>query len=137
MLTHGREQNFAKTALALMEDAGVVATPENFELFYAFASGENPAVTQMMAAFVNAKKVFTPEILADLKLRCLSGARTAREMESLGGNIDADRGLAGCLHTVQCFGQPLGLIDVGRQFDQQQPGGGHRRGYPQMLVGQG
>ena len=89
MFTHGREQNFAKTALALMEDAGVVATPENFELFYAFASGENPAVTQMMAAFVNAKKVFTPEILADLKLRCLSGARTAREMDSLGGNIDA------------------------------------------------
>jgi diguanylate cyclase len=89
VLNHGRERNFAKTALALMEDVGVVATPDNFELFYAYASGENPAVTQVMAAFINSKKEFTPEILADLKLRCLSGARAAREMESLGDNIDA------------------------------------------------
>ena len=89
MFNHGREQNFAKTALGLMEDVGVAATPDNFELFYAYASGENPAVTQMMAAFIHAKKPFTPEMLADLRLRCLSGARAAREMESLGGNIDA------------------------------------------------
>ncbi|HET7084970.1 MAG TPA: GGDEF domain-containing protein [Rhizomicrobium sp.] len=88
MFNHGRERNFAKTALALMEDAGVVETPENFELFYAYASGENPAVTQVMAAFINFKKEFTPEILSDLRMRCLSGARAAREMESLGGNID-------------------------------------------------
>jgi diguanylate cyclase len=89
VLNHSREQNFAKTALALMEQSGVVATPDNFALFYAYASGENPAVTQVMTAFINFKKELTPEILTDLKLRCLSGARAAREMESLGGNIDA------------------------------------------------
>jgi diguanylate cyclase len=89
VLNHGREQNFAKTALTLMEDVGVAATPDNFELFYAYASGENPAVTQVMAAFIKARKEFTAEILTDLRLRCLSGARAAREMESLGGNIDA------------------------------------------------
>jgi len=88
VLNHSREQNFAKKALALMEQAGVVATPDNFALFYAYASGENPAVTQVMTAFINFKKELTPEILTDLKLRCLSGARAAREMESLGGNID-------------------------------------------------
>ncbi len=88
MFNHSREQDFAKTALTLMEDVGVTATPDNFELFYAYASGENPAVTQVMAAFIKAKKPFTPEMLADLRLRCLSGARAAREMDSLGGNID-------------------------------------------------
>ena len=82
-----REQAFAKTALALMGGAGVVATPENFELFYAYASGENPAITQVMGAIIDSKRPFTPELLADLRLRCLSGARAAHTMESLGGNM--------------------------------------------------
>jgi len=66
---HNREQSFAKTALALMADVGVAATPDNFELFYAYASGENPALSQVMTAFISAKKQFTPEIVADLRLR--------------------------------------------------------------------
>ena len=66
---HNREQNVAKTALALMGEVGVVATPDNFELFYAFTSGENPALSQVMAAFIKSKKPFTAEILSDLRLR--------------------------------------------------------------------
>jgi diguanylate cyclase len=89
VFNHDREQNFAKKALALMSDVGVVATPDNFELFYSYASGESPAITQVMAAFIHAKKEFTPEILADLRLRCLSGTRAAHAMEALGGNIDS------------------------------------------------
>ncbi len=84
-----REQAFAKTALALMGGAGVVATPENFELFYAYASGENPAIAQVMGAIIDSKRAFTPELLADLRLRCLSGARAAQAMEALGGNMGA------------------------------------------------
>jgi diguanylate cyclase len=86
---HDREKSFAKTALALMNDVGVAATPDNFELFYAYASGENAALGQVMTAFIHARKEFTPEILTDLRLRCLSGARTAQMMDSLGGNIDS------------------------------------------------
>jgi len=86
---HNREQNVAKTALALMAEVDVVATPDNFELFYAYTSGENPALTQVMAAFIKSKKPFTPDILTDLRLRCLSGARTAMAMESVGGNIES------------------------------------------------
>jgi len=85
---HNREQNVAKTALALMGEVGVVATPDNFELFYAYTAGENPALAQVMNAFIKSKKPFTAEILADLRLRCLSGARTAMAMESVGGNIE-------------------------------------------------
>jgi diguanylate cyclase len=83
-----REQAFAKTALALMGGAGIAATPENFELFYAFASGENPAITQVMSKLIDAKTPFTPELLADLRLRCLSGARAAAAMEGVGGGMD-------------------------------------------------
>jgi diguanylate cyclase len=89
VFNHNREQDFAKTALALMNDVGVVATPENYELFYAYASGETPHLTQAMAAFINSRKQFTPEILADLRLHCLSGLRATQTMEALGGNIDA------------------------------------------------
>jgi diguanylate cyclase len=84
-----REQGFAKAALALMGECNVVSTPDNFELFYAFASGENPAITNMMAALINARKPFTPELLQDLRLRCLSGARAATAMDSLGGNMSS------------------------------------------------
>jgi diguanylate cyclase len=41
-----------------------------------------------MTAFISAKKQFTPEIVADLRLRCLSGARAAQMMDAMGGNID-------------------------------------------------
>jgi diguanylate cyclase len=82
-----REQALAKTALALMAECSVIATPDNFELFYAYASGENPAITQAMGALISARRPFTPDILMDLRLRCLSGARAARAMEDLGSNM--------------------------------------------------
>ena len=89
MFKQDREQGFAKAALALMGECTVVSTPDNFELFYAFCSGENPSVANMMAPIINAKKPFTPELLADLRLRCLSGARAAFAMDSLGTNMGA------------------------------------------------
>ena len=89
MFKQDREQAFAKTALALMGGAGVVTTPENYELFYAYASGENPAITQVMGAIIESKRPFTPELLADLRQRCLSGARAAQAMEAVGGNMGA------------------------------------------------
>jgi diguanylate cyclase len=70
-----------------MGECTVIPTPENFELFYAFAAGENPGITQVIGAMVTAKKPFTPEILSDLRLRCLSGARAARAMDALGSTM--------------------------------------------------
>src|SRR5476651_1079812 len=70
-----------------MSGASVAATPDNFELFYAYASDENPAITRVMDVIINTKQPFTPELLADLRQRCLSGARAAVAMESVGGNM--------------------------------------------------
>jgi diguanylate cyclase len=78
---------FAKTALALMSDSGIAATPDNFELFYAYASSENPAITQAMGAVITTGQSFTPAMLQDIRLRCLSDARTAQAMETLGTDI--------------------------------------------------
>ena len=60
MFKQDREQAFAKTALALMGGAGVITTPENFELFYAYASGENPAIAQVMGAMIAARSPSRP-----------------------------------------------------------------------------
>ena len=88
MFKPDREQGFAKTALALMDERDVAAIPDNFELFYAYASGENPAATQLLGPIITANKPFTSALLQDLRLRCLSGARAAQAMQALGGNMD-------------------------------------------------
>jgi diguanylate cyclase len=84
---HRPEQALAKTALALMGECAVPATPDNFELFYAYASGENPSVAPVMSALIASRKPFTAELLQDLRLRCLSSARAARVMETLGSGM--------------------------------------------------
>jgi len=82
-----REQNFAQTAIALMGDCAVAPTPENFELFYAYASGANPSMTQVVGQMIAARTPFTEGALAEIRLRCQSSARAARAMESLGGGM--------------------------------------------------
>jgi hypothetical protein len=37
-----REQALAETAVALMGECSVIPTPDNFELFCAYAADENP-----------------------------------------------------------------------------------------------
>ena len=83
-----REQGIARTALELMAECSVPATPENFELFYAHASGEAPAIAKVMDGLVAARTPLTPDMLLDLRLRCLSSARAARTMDSLGSGIN-------------------------------------------------
>jgi diguanylate cyclase len=83
-----REQGIARTALALMSECDVPATPENFELFYAYASGETPSLAQVMGGLIASRKPFTPEMLHDLRLRCLSSARAARVMDNFGSGIN-------------------------------------------------
>src|SRR5690348_10421528 len=82
-----REQGIARTALALMTECEVPSTPENFELFYAYASGEHPALTPVMGGLLASRKPFTPELLLELRTRCLSSARAARAMDNVGSGI--------------------------------------------------
>ncbi|HVV27864.1 MAG TPA: diguanylate cyclase [Rhizomicrobium sp.] len=89
MLKQDRERAFANTALGLMAERDIVATPGNFELFYCYASGENPALTQAMGTQIASGKPFTPGLLEELRLRCLSGARAARAVDSLGDDMSA------------------------------------------------
>ena len=84
-----REQTLAKAALVLMDECQVVATPDNFEVFYTHVSGDNPALSHAMRLMIDSARPFTPDAINDLRLRCLSGAGAAATMEQVGGRMNA------------------------------------------------
>src|ERR1700753_1289519 len=84
-----REQALAKTALALMGDVGVVPTPDNFELFYTYASGGNPAMGEVIDRMISERRPFTSDVLDDLRNRCLSRARTTQALDNASSQVAA------------------------------------------------
>jgi diguanylate cyclase len=62
-----RAENLAKGAIDLMALHRVAPTPENFELFYACGTGENPGLSHQIGALIAGNKAFTPPVLANLR----------------------------------------------------------------------
>ena len=88
-----REQALAKAAIALMADWNIAPTPDNYELFYVYATGNNPALAKTIEAMVKANSAFTQSVLQDLSARFLPRERTVQAMDEVGlgisGMIDA------------------------------------------------
>jgi len=82
-----REQALAKTTLALMGDCDVSPTPDNYELFYTYAAGENPAVGRVIGDMIAARKPFTPSLLKELRDRCFARDRTERAVDAIGETV--------------------------------------------------
>ena len=72
-----------------MSECGVIPTPDNFELFYTYASGGNPALASVMDAIISARQPFTSGVLDDLRSRCLSSARTSQALDNASLGITA------------------------------------------------
>ncbi len=105
-----REQALAKTALALMSECGVTPTPDNFELFYTYASGRNPAMGQVIDAMISARRPFTSDVLEDLRSRCLSSARTTQAIDNASTGVTDT--LSAILGKLEAAGRDAG--DYGR-----------------------
>ncbi len=82
-----RAQALAKTAIGLMAERAVEPSPENFELFFAFASGDNPAVSRVIGDMIAGRKAFTPAVLDDLRRRFFAKARLEEAMDSVGESV--------------------------------------------------
>ena len=82
-----REQALAKTALALMGECDVAPTPDNYELFYTYSAGENPAIARIIGDMIAARRPFTPTILQELRERAFSRDKTERAVESIGETV--------------------------------------------------
>ncbi len=84
---HERAQALAKMALALMAERQVAPNPDNFQLFYTYVSGESPAVTRILSDLIAARRVLTPELLADLRNRLFSTAQIDEAVQNIGSEI--------------------------------------------------
>ncbi|HEY1631612.1 MAG TPA: GGDEF domain-containing protein [Rhizomicrobium sp.] len=103
MNRHERAQALAKTALAVMAERQVAPSPENYQLFYAYAAGENPAVSKIMGDMIAGRKPFTPEVLDDLRQRFFPAVREERATASLGASVQKAMNTA--IDTLQAAGR--------------------------------
>src|SRR6202789_1521508 len=110
MQRQDREQALAKTALALMSDGGVVPTPDNYELFYTYASGANLEVGQVIDKMISERLPFTSDVLDGLRNSCLSSARTTQALDNASGQVATT--LNALLEKLESAGRDAG--DYGR-----------------------
>ncbi|HEY0107467.1 MAG TPA: GGDEF domain-containing protein, partial [Rhizomicrobium sp.] len=82
-----REQALAKTTLALMGECDVSPTPDNYELFYNYAAGENPSVGRVIGDMIAARRPFTPAVLRELRERSSVRERAERAVETIGETV--------------------------------------------------
>ena len=87
MNRYERAQALARTAIGLMAERSVAPTPENFELFYAYAAGDSPAVSRIMGDMIAGRRAFTPTVLDDLRKRFFTKARVEDAIDSLGKGV--------------------------------------------------
>jgi diguanylate cyclase len=87
MNRHERMQAQAKTALALMAERQVPPAPENFQLFYAYAAGDSPAISQAMSAAMAGRSDFPPELLEELRERFFATSRMEATVDTIGDEI--------------------------------------------------
>ena len=110
MQRQDREQALAKTALALMSDAGVVPTPDNYELFYTYASGANLEMGQVIDKMFSERLPFTSDVLDGLRNSCLSNARTTQALDN--ASVQVATTLNALLEKLESAGRDAG--DYGR-----------------------
>jgi diguanylate cyclase len=91
---YDRAQAFASAALALMVERNVTPSPKNYQLFYTFVAGENPAIARVFGDLIDSQKPFTPDLLEDLHGRFFADAQVERAVD------DAGEGLAKVVNDV-------------------------------------
>ncbi len=84
-----RELALAKTTLAIMAECDVSPIPDNFELFYNYSAGENPAVGRIIGEMIVARRPFTVSLLHELRERCFFRDRTERAVNTIGSGVSA------------------------------------------------
>jgi diguanylate cyclase len=80
-------QQLAKAALDAMAERGVAPTPANYEIFFAYVSGENVAVARIINDRIKAKLPFTQPMLDDLRERFFSSARIEKAVEKTSSDL--------------------------------------------------
>ena len=93
-----------------MNECEITPTPDNFELFYNYASGSNSEVGKVIDTLISERRPFTHSILDDLRRRSLSSARAIAAIDNASTNVMAT--LSDVLEKIEAAGRDAG--DYGR-----------------------
>ncbi|HWA31490.1 MAG TPA: GGDEF domain-containing protein [Rhizomicrobium sp.] len=77
----------AQKAFDIMSERGIVPTPANYEIFFAYTSGENSAVSRIIGDRLKAKMPISQVMLDDLRDRFFSTARVEKALETTGQDL--------------------------------------------------
>ena len=85
-----RTEAFAKEALRWLTTRGIAPTPQNFELAYAYASGENPNLKSTLESLAGSDCKFEPSVMNILHQRYFRAPRHDDAVADVGEKITAE-----------------------------------------------
>jgi diguanylate cyclase len=80
---HERSRALAQTAMSLMSERHVSPTPENFQLFYAYAAGDNPVASRVLGDLIAGRRPLSPQKLAELREQFFVSERLDQTMQAI------------------------------------------------------
>jgi diguanylate cyclase len=80
--------------MAFMAERQIAPTPENFQLFYSYASGKDPALKQAMSKLLTASNPFSPAVLEELQTHFTQSRKTENAIG------DVTKGMSSALSEV-------------------------------------
>jgi diguanylate cyclase len=83
----GRAKRFAEAAFRAMAAHDVAPTPQNYALWYAYASGAMPELKEAIDALIAKKTAFTAEVTADLYQRYFDAVGHFNLLQETGGKL--------------------------------------------------
>jgi diguanylate cyclase len=84
---HERTMAFADLAMSQLRALRHTATPRNYEIWYAYATGYSPALNQKINEILNAKGALSDADLDDIHATYLSTARLTDRIDKLGSQV--------------------------------------------------
>jgi diguanylate cyclase len=98
-------RGLARQALEQMHRRAIKPTPENFAVWYGFASDSPPAARRAIEILVSNDQEFTPEVMADLYERFFGSMKHTERIRMLAQQIEI--AMSGVLSTVGDAGQDV------------------------------
>lgn len=91
----GSEQTneFAKFALLMMEEENIDPTPQNYAVWYSYASKANPKLERILDTHLD-KKTLTGELCADIFAKFLAPVDKTAQVGALADKLEAEMGTA-------------------------------------------
>ena len=84
---HERTMAFAEIALSQMKALGQAATPRNYEVWYAYATGYSPALNQKINETLASKSTLSDSDLEEIHATYLSPTRLTERIDKVGSQV--------------------------------------------------